>query len=540
MNVRRIGKLCALLVAVFVFCWISVRYFRGETAIAAMWPANAVILAFVIGWSDDWKRRAGVVAAACGAMVLANLALGRDLVLSLGFPVANAVEILVAAAALRGVSLPLTGIKALGVFLAGPVIAAPAVAALVAVAVLRLSGSDTGLGGAFVRWAASDALGMIIIAPFAFSLSRLKAQLEATWQSLAYGLAAQFMVAATAYFVFFQAHVPFPVVILPLIMLAVYFNRDFGGALALAIVSVIALSATGLGRGGMFLVAASVGRDPILMTQATIAVLALTVHPVAAMMRKLDFLKAQVEERRDAAEAQSRNKTKLLAHVSHEIRTPLSGVVTLAEMMRQGALGQLTPRQLDMITRIAESGSEIEALSRDLLDAASIQAGKTTLSKETVEVSQALKTAVEAASFRLRDYDATVEMGEGVGAGLSVTADPMRLRQMLMNLIINAAKYGGRPPIVRIDAVADGAGAVRFTIDDNGPGIAPDRRDEIFNAFERSGAETSEVDGAGVGLALVRELAELQDGKVGVEDGALGGACFWVMMPRAQANAQAA
>ncbi len=454
MGIRRIGQLGALLVAVFALCWLSLTYSRGGTIIAAVWPANALVVAYILRSGQGLKGAVGIAVAAAGAMLLANIAIGRDAALSIGYPLANLAEIMAAAWVLRPVTPPLAKPSDYVRLLAGAAVLAPALSGLIATAVTAAGSPAEALGPSLARWVTSDGLGMAIVLPFAMTTGASWAKIRADRRRLLHGLGWQLAVAAVGVYVYVFAPLPSILLVLPFVMASVFVYREMGAAISLATIALIALAATAMGEGGLIHVAGSMGRDPMLMAQLSIAALVLTVQPVTAALGRLDAAIAELDSRRDMAEAQSRNKTKLLAHVSHEIRTPLSGVVTLAEMMRQGALGQLTPRQLDMITRIAESGSEIEALSRDLLDAASIQAGKTSMSKEIVEVSQTLETAVAAASFRLRDYKATVEMGEGVGAGLSVVADPMRLRQMLMNLIINAAKYGGRPPVVRIDAVA--------------------------------------------------------------------------------------
>lgn len=540
MRVRQGVEIATLTATTFAVCWVCAHVSVGSSLVAAIWPADALVAAYVLRRKLSVWGGLAVTLLAAAAMVPANLSVGRDLFLAVGFPLANVIGITAAVGVMRGASAPMSKTSDYVRFLGGAAFGAPLLSALVATGLAVAHDPQTNALQLLLRWAPADGMGYAILLPFALTIGPAWTRIFASRRRMIASLVCQLAVAAICFHVFFIAPMPFVVLALPFVMMSVFLSREAGAAMSMATVAGFGLVAAALGADGLTAAAGAVGRDPMLVAQLMVACMVLTVQPVTAVLGRLDAAIAELDSRRDTAEAQSRNKTKLLAHVSHEIRTPLSGVVTLAEMMRQGALGQLTPRQLDMITRIAESGAEIEALSRDLLDAASIQAGKTSLSKEIVEVSQALETAVAAASFRLRDYDATVEMGEGVGAGLSVVADPMRLRQMLMNLIINAAKYGGRPPIVRIDAVAGAAGTVRFTIDDNGPGIAPDRREDIFNAFERSGAETSEIDGAGVGLALVRELAGLQGGAVGVEDGVLGGACFWVALPRAERTAQAA
>lgn len=539
MSARRVMELATVAATVFVLCWFSLAFSRDGSVLAAIWPTNAVVVAYILRRAASTRAATTAAVVAGAAMLAANLAVGRGLILSVGFPLANLLEIAAATWVMRGVNTPLTRPSDYLRLVGGAAFAAPLLGGLAAACLAAIQDPAANIGESLLRWAAADGLGMAILLPFALTVGPGWTRIVTDRRRLAASLACQLAVAAASWFVFFWAQMPFMMLVVPFVMVAVFVNRDLGAAVSLATVACFSLAAAFMHTGGMVQVADVVGRDPMLVAQFAVAALVLTVQPVTAVLARLDAAMAELEERRWIAEAQSERKTKLLAHVSHEIRTPLSGVVTLAEMMRQGALGELTTRQRDFVGRIADSGAEIEALSRDLLDTAAIQAGKATLRQERVEVAAALADAVAASAFRTRDLKAIVEVGT-VDPGLVVEADGRRLRQMLMNLIVNGAKYGGRPALVRVSAEPCAWGAVRFAICDNGSGVPLARRKEIFNAFERSGAEQSAMDGSGVGLALVRELAELQGGRVGVEDGALGGACFWIELPRADAGARAA
>jgi signal transduction histidine kinase len=148
-----------------------------------------------------------------------------------------------------------------------------------------------------------------------------------------------------------------------------------------------------------------------------------------------------------------------------------------------------------------------------------------------VLISEAMRSAVNAARFRLADPSAVIEIIGDLGEDLRVAADPLRLRQILVNLLVNGAKYGGRPAQVRISAALAGGCKIRFEVSDNGAGIAPERRANLFKDFERLGAETSGLEGAGLGLALSNEIARLQNGVLGVGDGERGGGLFWLELP---------
>jgi signal transduction histidine kinase len=218
-----------------------------------------------------------------------------------------------------------------------------------------------------------------------------------------------------------------------------------------------------------------------------------------------------------------------LAYVSHEIRSPLSGVTGLAQLMHDGGLGDLTPAQREILGRIATTGAEVDALASDLIDTAALQSGNARVAIEAVDVAEAARLAVEAVSFRIAQYGARIEI-EPPQPGLAVAADPLRLRQILVNLLVNGAKYGGRPPRVKLSVAVCSPGRVRFLVEDNGRGVAPERRAALFNDFERLGAEKTDIAGSGLGLALSREIARLQDGVLGVEDAA-DGSRFWLELP---------
>ncbi len=533
-------RLAGLFIVALATSWLSVTFFRGHGNVAAIWPTDAVILAFLLRGCRTRRDQAAGLAVGVAAMVVCNALGGQPPLLAATLPLANGLGVVVAAFALRGVKTPLAGFGDFARFLIGAAILAPLLSAGAGVGILAALAPGADLAGEFQRWALADGVGMVVITPFALSLQDWRVYAAAGTRRLALGLLAQLAVAATATFVFILAPTPSPILLVPVLLMTVFANRDLGGAVAMAVTAVIAAEAYVLHLGGMDRLALHLGRDPLLLIQASITVLAITIQPVAAMLRRLDALMAEKEARCAQVEWESRNKTKMLAHVSHEIRTPLSGVVTLAEMMKSGAMGELTARQKEVVGKIADSGAEIEAISRDLLDAAAVQAGQAVVRPEPVRVTAVIADVVGAAMFRTRDYKATIWAGEGFDPELEVMGDPRRLRQILLNLVLNGAKYGGKPPVVRVDAIEAGPHAVRFLVSDNGTGIPADRRDGLFKAYDRLGAEQSSIEGSGLGLALARELARSQAGELGVEDGELGGACFWLELPRSSPSAAAA
>lgn len=518
-------QLLGLFAAVFAACLVSMLLFRGSSPVSVVWPANALVLAVMLRAFTSLMDRAQALLISVAAMILASLIVGRGILVSYGFAFANIVEIGVAAWLIGERLSPFNDGRALWRFLAGAVLAGPLASAMVAgLALLPGTGLDHAMRGAG-RWLAADSLGMAIWAPFALTIGACRPLSMRGWLKAA---AIMGLVIGCVATIFFAPNAPL-FLVFPFLILSVYAHRELGPPLALAATGLIAAAATWTGHGPL-IVALRFGWDPVLVMEIFLAAAVAALAPTTALLRRLDSYAADAERRAREATVQSEIKTRFLAHVSHEIRSPLSGVVTLAQMMEQGAAGALSAPQQEIVHQIAESGGEIEALSRDLLDAAALQSGKVKLNLQVLDLQEVIDRAVSATRFRLNRYDATLRVAEKAGAGLAVRADAQRIQQILLNLIGNAAKYGGSPPAIELKVRRIG-GRLRIEVDDNGPGIPAAKRGKLFTPFDRLGAERTEVEGAGLGLALSRDLARLQGGDIGVGDGELGGACFWLDLP---------
>jgi signal transduction histidine kinase len=407
------------------------------------------------------------------------------------------------------------------------VLAAPAITGLGAGVLFALTDPSANPVAVAIRWFSAAGLGMVIVGAFALS-ARAPRRDEPRYALLQF-LAGQTVMLAGVCFILLRPGTPGLFILYPFLVVGAVSHRELGGVCAVVLTAIVVWISTILGRGPAA-VADLASVDRILLMQVLLASVVFTVLPISALLRRLDVVAAQLREGQARAEELNALKTRLLGYVSHEIRSPLSGVTTLAELMRDGALGELTPDQRESLARIATTGAEVDQLARDLTDTAAIQAGRARVRIGAVGVDEAIASAVSAARFRTIDYQAEVEIA-GLLAGASVAADPLRLRQILVNLLVNGAKYGGRPARVRIEARDTGRGTVRFEVSDNGAGIAPERRADLFQDFERLGAEESSLEGTGLGLALSNEIARLQNGVLGVGDGGLGGALFWLELP---------
>jgi len=241
------------------------------------------------------------------------------------------------------------------------------------------------------------------------------------------------------------------------------------------------------------------------------------------MTTKADMLKA-----RDEAELASRAKSAFLATMSHEIRTPLNGVLGMAQAI--AAERRLPGRVREQVAVIRESGEGLLAILNDILDLSRVEAGKLELEAIAFDLAALAAGARQTFAPLAQEKALALELAiedEALGRYLG---DPTRVRQILHNLISNALKFthAGRIEI----AVAREADGVRLSVRDSGIGIPPETLARLFAKFEQADASTTRrYGGAGLGLSICRELAELMGGAICAQSTPGEGATFIVRLP---------
>ncbi|MBL6454848.1 response regulator [Belnapia sp. T6] len=230
---------------------------------------------------------------------------------------------------------------------------------------------------------------------------------------------------------------------------------------------------------------------------------------------------------RDSAEAASAAKTRFVSTLSHELRTPLNGIFGHAQLLQ--ADPGLTPMQRRCAEQITACGEHLMSMIRELLDLAAIEAGKVTLQPAPVR----LAAFAESCAALIRP--AATAKGLAFGVELApraagwVQADPLRLRQVLLNLLGNAVKFTAEGEVVlRIHPAA--GGLIRFEVSDTGPGMTEAERTALFREFMRLPG-TAGAEGSGLGLAITARLVALMGGTVGCESEKGQGSLFWVELP---------
>jgi signal transduction histidine kinase len=258
-------------------------------------------------------------------------------------------------------------------------------------------------------------------------------------------------------------------------------------------------------------------------------------------IRQLLDQSRQLLESKVAAEQASRAKTEFLASMSHELRTPLNAVIGFSQVLVKKTYGELNERQLEYLSSILAGGRHLRALVDDVLDLAKVDSGHLTLDLTSVSLAEEVPEVVGVvqALAQQKNLTVTVEVKEPLPA---ITADRMRVQQMIYNLLSNAIKFtdAGGHVIVTADTIflggPDGPCSLRIRVADTGIGIKAEDQARIFDKFERGDSSSArEQEGTGLGLALTRKLVELHGGQIGVEsEGVKGrGSLFTLLLPLA-------
>jgi PAS domain S-box-containing protein len=259
---------------------------------------------------------------------------------------------------------------------------------------------------------------------------------------------------------------------------------------------------------------------------------------MTVVLRDMSERFAMRDERkaREALEAANRAKTEFLSRMSHELRTPLNAVLGFAQLMRLDRESALGPAQQLRAQRIEEAGMHLLALVNDVLDLSRVESGRMSLSLEAVDLRAVADEAIELMQPLADDARVGIRKGFDRGAAPAddawVLADRVRLRQVLVNLLANAVKYNRPGGHVMVDCAADGA-TVDCTVADDGPGMTAEQLANLFQPFNRLGAERTAVQGTGIGLVLSRHMVGLMHGTLSIDSAPGSGTLATVRLQRA-------
>ncbi|MEP6504168.1 MAG: ATP-binding protein, partial [Betaproteobacteria bacterium] len=245
------------------------------------------------------------------------------------------------------------------------------------------------------------------------------------------------------------------------------------------------------------------------------------------------------EEARQAlveAQAASHAKTQFLSSMSHELRTPLNAVLGFSGLLRQEAADRLTPQQLAHLDHVQQAGWHLLRLINDVLDLSRIEAGQLGVDARPLALAPLLDEALQMNAPLAAEGGITLHASYREQPPTWACADPTRLRQVLLNVLSNAIKYGRPGGSVQVHACAR-ADASTIEIVDTGLGMSAQQLAHLFEPFNRLGRDGQGIEGTGIGLSLTRQLMQLMSGDVEVSSEADVGTRVLLTLPCADAVA---
>jgi signal transduction histidine kinase len=246
--------------------------------------------------------------------------------------------------------------------------------------------------------------------------------------------------------------------------------------------------------------------------------------------RSYELSQQAVREMRDL----DRVKTQFLANMSHELRTPLNSIIGFSRVILKGIDGPVTDLQRQDLSAIYSSGQHLLGLINDVLDIAKIEAGKMELAFEEVNLSDLITSVMSTGQGLVKDK--LIQLVRKIDEELPmVRADAIRVRQVLLNLLSNAAKFTEQGEIVveaHVEPNAYGIDQVHVSVADTGPGISEADQAKLFQAFSQvDDSPTRKTGGSGLGLAISQQLIQLHGGRIGLQSEIGHGSTFYFTLP---------
>jgi len=240
----------------------------------------------------------------------------------------------------------------------------------------------------------------------------------------------------------------------------------------------------------------------------------------------------EIQDKNRQLRMASENKSQFVSSMSHELRTPLNAIIGLTEMMVTNAARFGTEKALEPLQRVNRAGTHLLGLINQVLDLSKIEAGKLELNPQAVQLVQLIDDVLGTAR-PLAEQNKNRLIVEIAGDLGTLTVDPMRLRQILLNLLSNACKFTKEGEVkLQARRMADGLDVIELSVSDTGIGMTPEQQAKLFEEFTQADASTAQrFGGTGLGLAIARKLARMMGGDVTVTSEPGKGSAFTVRLP---------
>lgn len=482
-------------------------------------PTGIALAAVLLAGSRLWP---GVF---IGALI-ANVITGAPVLAATGIAAGNTLEAVAGAYALRrvpGFQIRLDSLRDVFALIVLAALLSTMISATIGVTSLYFAGltPQANLAETWRTWWIGDAIGALLIAPLilvwaAPPRAPLGTRRLGEAAVLVLGLLVASFIVLTLSVSWGGGPLSHAYVFFPLLMWAAIRFGQRGAITATVLVSAITIAGTVLGRGPFI---QPTLHASLLALQTFMGITGATFLVLGASSSERERSRDQLRAARDIARDANRAKAEFLAVMSHELRTPLNAIAGYSELLSLGLSGPLNQKQSDAVMRIRTNQQHLLALIDDVLSFARIEAGNTPIKQESIPVREAL----DSLEILLRPDLARQELAyiwKGCDPSLVVRADPIKLRQILLNVLGNAIKF--TPSGGRIELSAHQSGdRISIRVSDTGIGIPAEKIDRVFDPFfQGQSGTTREYPGVGLGLSISRDFARAMGGDIQVESAA--------------------
>lgn len=230
---------------------------------------------------------------------------------------------------------------------------------------------------------------------------------------------------------------------------------------------------------------------------------------------------------KELAESANKAKSKFLSSISHEFHNPLNAVIGFSQLLASDTEHPLTQEQLESLSHVINSGQTLLRLIDNILDFSKIETGNMSLTIEEFDVNILFADICHILQPEAYSQRITLDI-QTPDASVVITSDHQKVKQVLLNIVSNAIKYNSEKGTITLSASKTSDGKVRISISDTGDGIPQESFPALFEPFNRLDRENSNIEGAGIGLSICKQLVEVLNGEIGVFQNPEKGMTFWV------------